>query len=333
MLSNAVIDICAYHRRDFDLVLVRSRPRETQPVKIPLETAFEAPPTAGLGILGLLPLELLCIVLRNLDILSYFRFRHINRQTRALATSVLEYQAVAKHGLEGLRGVLRAGLAQTLTIRDLYSPLICEKCALCGQFGGFLFLPTATRCCFACIRSSPDLRVMCTSTLCRLAKISSGRLRQVLGSELCTVPGLYSMEEKRVQRPKSLVAIQVATAKLQLRGILDQDAAQAILGRSEHPNQRFMASTAFPWYDPDSDKVESGVSCKGCQVRLENLLVGSDDRDRVFSTSSYLSHFESCVEAHELWDQSEGGTMLVREPAFTRRCGYFSSLDNDGLPR
>ncbi|RTE70923.1 hypothetical protein BHE90_014676 [Fusarium euwallaceae] len=333
MPSDKVLDICAYHRRDFDLVLVRSRPHETQTVLEPLRTAFETSPTSSLGVLDSLPSELLWIVFRNLDLLSYFRFRHINRRARALATAVSEYQAVVRHGLEGLRGVLRAGLAQNFTIRDLHSPLICEKCTLCGEFGGFLFLVTATRCCFSCIKGSPDLRVMSTSTLSRLAKISPKRLHQALGSGLRTVPGLYSMEEKRVKRPKFLVASQLAIARLQLLGVLDRNTAEALLERDEHTSQRFMASTAFPWYDPGSGKVESGVSCKGCQVKVENLLVESDERDRVFSRSGYLSHFESCSEAQELWDQSKGGTMPFQEPEFTRRCGHFSLLDNDGLPR
>ncbi|KAL7921093.1 hypothetical protein ACQKWADRAFT_296248 [Trichoderma austrokoningii] len=333
MTSDAVLDICAYHRRDFDLVVVRSRPHETQIVLRDLQTAFKAPAASGLGILGRLPPELLWIVFRNIDLLSYFRFRHVNRQARALSTAVSEYQSVVKYGLEGLRGMLRAGLAQTFTIGDLYRPLICEKCALCGEFGGFLFLPTATRCCFACIRTSPDLRVICTSTLSRLAKISTKRLLRLLGPDLRTVPGLYSMEEHRVRRPKGLVAAQLATARLQVLGILDQASAQELLGRSEQANQRFMASTAFPWYDPDSDKIENGVSCKGCQLRVETSHVFCDDRNRVFSRSGYLSHFSSCVEAQSLWDQSEGGTKLVQEPEFTRRCGYINPLGNDGLPR
>jgi hypothetical protein len=333
MSPDAILDICAYHRRDFDLVLVRSRPHETLIVLRSLQTAFEGVPSSRLGILDSLPVELLWIILDNLDLLSFFRFRHINRRARALATAISKYQSVVKYGLEGLRGALRAGLSQNWTIVDLYNLLIREKCELCGEFGGFLFLPTAIRCCFACIRSAPELRVICTSTFCRLAKISAKRLHKALGSELRTVPGLYSMEEKRARRPKSLVGVHMAIAKLQLLGILDQDAALALLGRNEQVNYRFMASTAFPWYDPNIDEVENGVSCKGCQIRNENLVVGSDERDRVFSKSGYSSHFESCAEAQELWEQSRGGTAVVREPEFTRRCGYFNVLDNDGLPR
>lgn len=333
MSPKTILDVCAYHQRDFDLVLVRSRPHETLTVLRSLQTPFESVLSSGLGILDSLPVELLWIILDNLDLLSYFRFRRINRRARALATAVPKYQSVIKYGLEGLRGALRAGLSQNWTIRDLYNPLIRENCELCGKFGGFLFLPTAIRCCFACIRNAPELRVMCTSTFCRLAKISTKRLHQALGSQLRTVPGLYSMEEKRARRPKSLIGANMAIAKLQLLGILDQDAALALSGRNEQINYRFMSSTAFPWYDLNTDDVENGVSCKGCQIRVENSLAGSDKRDRVFSKSGYLLHFESCKEAQELWEQSRGGTMAVREPEFTRRCGYFNVLDTDGLPR
>lgn len=334
MSPDAILDVCTYHRRDFDLVVVRSRPHETQTVLPSLQTAFEGLSTSGLGILDSLPVELLCIILHNLDLLSYFRFRHINRRARVLATKICKYQSVVQYGLEGLRGVLRAGLSKTWTIRHLYASLVCEKCELCGEFGGFLFLPTAIRCCFACVRSAPELQVMPTSTFSQVAQVSTKRLRRALGSELLhTVPGLYSMEEKRVKRPKSLVAVQGAIAKLQLLGILKEDASRALLAHKVQVNHRFMASTTLPWYDPNIDKVESGVSCKGCQVRVENSLVDSHQRDCVFSRSGYLIHFASCPEAQELWEKSKGGTVLVKEPEFTRRCGYISVLDDDGLPR
>lgn len=335
MTSDAILDVCTYHRRDFDLVVVRSRPHEMERVAKSLQTSFDFASTSGLGQLDRLPNELLCMVLQNLDLLSYFRFRQINRQARAVSTAVSEYRSVAKHGLEGLRGLLRAGLAQTCTIRGLYNGLISERCALCGSFGGFLFLPTVTRCCFDCIRDSPDLRVISTSTFSRLTKISTKRLHHFLGSQLRTVPGLYSMWEKRVKRPKFLVAARPATAKLVELGVLKQDAVQAVLKHIEQKDQRFMVSTAFPWYDLRSKQLERGVSCKGCQVRLETLRAdGMDrDRDRVFSRSSYLSHFKSCSESRKLWDQSEGGTRHVQEPEFTRRCGYINTIDNDGLPR
>lgn len=224
--------------------------------------------------------------------------------------------------------------AHSFTIKDLYRPLTTCNCVLCGAFGGFLFLLTVTRCCFACIRTAPELRVLCMSTFAKLAHISTSWLhRLLLKQTLRTVPGLYSMEERRVRRPKDLIAEEQAIATLSSLGLLPQDSVQALARRSDEVNQHFMASTAFPWYDLDSATIEHGVSCKGCQVRVETLDGDIEDRDRVFSTTGFLAHVTHCVEAQGLWAESQGGTRPVDEPEFTRRCGYFSRLGPDGLPR
>jgi len=75
-------------------------------------------PTAKLGIFDHLPVELMFLVLHNLDIRSFFHFRQINRRARVLSAGLYEYQLVSKYGLEGLRGLLRAGLAYSFTIID-----------------------------------------------------------------------------------------------------------------------------------------------------------------------------------------------------------------------
>ncbi|KAI0012569.1 hypothetical protein F4779DRAFT_625881 [Xylariaceae sp. FL0662B] len=330
--SKAILQVCSYHRRDFDFVLVRSRPHEMQVAQGSPQTAFRTPPASGLGILDRLPAELMSVVLHNLDLLSYFRFRQVNRRARVLSTALWEYQLVAKHGLEGLRGLLRAKIAHNFTIMDLYCPLITSSCMLCGAFGGFLFLLTVTRCCFACIQTSTKLRVLCTSTFAKLARMSTSRLHRLLESKLRTVPGIYSMEERPARRPKYLIAEKQAIATLTSLGVLHQDSVQAIARRSEQIQQRFMASTAFPWYDLGRATIERGVSCKGCQVRVETLYGDYEDRDRVFSTTDYLTHFTYCVEAQNLWAESQDGTRPVEEPEFTRRCGYFNKLGPDGLP-
>ncbi|VBB84619.1 Putative protein of unknown function [Podospora comata] len=158
--ADAIIRVCSYHRRDLDLVVVRSRPHDMQAVQTSLQAAFGTLPTAKLGIFDHLPVELLFLVLRNLDIRSFFYFRQINRRARVLSTGLYEYQLVSKHGLEGLQGLLRAGLAHCFTIVDLYRPLVTDKCSTCGGFGGFLFLFTAERCCFDCLQSSAHYRVL-----------------------------------------------------------------------------------------------------------------------------------------------------------------------------
>ncbi|KAK3336991.1 hypothetical protein B0T19DRAFT_57750 [Cercophora scortea] len=333
--ADAIIRVCSYHRRDFDLVVVRSRPHDMQSVQTSLQAAFGTLPTANLGIFDHLPLELMFLVLRNLDIRSFFHFRQINRRARVLSTGLYEYQLVSKHGLEGLRGLLRAGLAHCFTIVDLYRPLVTDKCSTCSGFGGFLFLFTAERCCFDCLQSSAHYRVLPPSAFAKLAHISPGRLLHLSGPTLQTVPGTYNMMDTPARRPKHLILEEKATQMLLAAKAINQDATRNLRIRREQPEQRLMAATAYPCYSLENAKLERGVSCKGCQVRLE-LLRGDSHllaRDRTFSTQGFLSHFTACVEAQQIWAESEEGTRPVNEPELTRRCGYFTPFASDGLPR
>jgi len=333
--ADAIIRVCSYHRRDFDLVVVRSRPHDIQPVQTSLQAAFETLPTAKLGIFDPLPVELLFLVLRNLDIRSFFHFRQINRQARILSTGLYEHQLVSKHGLEGLRGLLRAGLAHCFTMVDLYRPLITDKCSTCGGFGGLLFLFTAERCCFHCLRSSAHYRVLPPSAFAKHAHMSPSRLLRLSGPTLQTVPGTYNMKDTPVKRPKYLMFEEKATQMLLAAEAINQDAIQNLRIRRVQPEQCLMAATAYPCYSLENAKLERGVSCKGCQVRWERP--GGDShwlaRDRTFSTQGFLSHFSACVEAQHLWAESEEGTRPVKEPEFTRRGGFFTRLGSDGLPR
>ncbi|CZT12154.1 uncharacterized protein RAG0_16091 [Rhynchosporium agropyri] len=272
------------------------------------------------------------MVLRKLDIRSFFHFRQVNGRARVLSTGLREYELVSKHGLEGLRGLLRAELAHCFTIDDLYWPLVTDKCSTCGAFGGLLCLLTVERCCFDYLQSSAHYRVFPLSTFAKLAHISPSRLERLSGPSLRTVPGIYNMMEAPARRPKSLIFEENATQMLLATRVIKEDAARNLRSQREQSDQRFMAATVYPCYSLENAKLERGVSCKGCQVRLELLHGDSDDRDRTFSTRGFLSHFSRCVEAQHLWAESEGGTRPVNEPELTRRCGYFKQLGSDGLP-
>ncbi|KAF4956832.1 hypothetical protein FGADI_3521 [Fusarium gaditjirri] len=328
-----ILDVCAYHRRDFDLVLIRSRPHETQAVRESIESAFAASSGAKLGTLDFLPNELLEIILGYLDISSYFRFRHVNRRARSLASDLQQYKSVVRYGMEGFRGMLRAGLATRFTFGDMYRALTAETCTFCKNFGGFLFLPTATRCCFACIENAPELRVEGFIAFKNITKVRMKLLTHHIGYGVKTVPGIYSMGERPATRPGLLLAEVEAVQILSTLGVLTPEAKEVLEIKDEEKDYRFMVSTAYPWYDPNTGQVDSGVSCKGCQIRQETHVAISRDRDDVFSSRGYQSHFETCAEAKALFEESAGGTKTVAEPEFTRRKGYFSTLDLDGLIR
>ncbi|KFY76481.1 hypothetical protein V499_03903 [Pseudogymnoascus sp. VKM F-103] len=132
--ADAVVRTCSYHRLDFGAVMVRSRPYVTEAVQDSLQASFEIPPSSGLGDMHCLPAELMTMVLENLDILSYFRFRRVNRYARILSTSPREYQLVAKYGVEGLRAMLRSDCARAQAKRPKKLILLSEAvAALDGQ--------------------------------------------------------------------------------------------------------------------------------------------------------------------------------------------------------
>ncbi|KAI1288721.1 hypothetical protein F5Y03DRAFT_379455 [Xylaria venustula] len=331
--GSAILRVCSYHRRDFDLVMIRSRPHEMQSVQPSLQSPFQTSPTAALGILGRLPAELMFMILHELDIRSFFHFRQVNRQARNISNSLHEYELVSRHGLEGLRGLLRAQLAPFFTITDLYRALITtNRCSTCGGFGGHLFLFTVERCCFDCLLSSPDYRVVAPSTFAKLAKISPRRFDHPSAHKLRTVPGIYNMLKTPAKRPKYLVFQAKATQSLLAATVIGDDAVRRLGSHAGQPDQRFMAATAYPHYSLRNAKLEHGVSCKGCQIRHQALYGMFLTRDRVFSTHGFFSHFSQCEEAQRLWIESERGKRPVEEPQITLSCGYFSRLGPDGLP-
>lgn len=330
-----IIRVCSYHRHDFDLVLVRSPPHVMDAVRGCLQHACDAPPTASLGALTRLPTELHTMILRNLDSESFFRSRQVNRAARVTATSVREYESVVAHGLEGLRSLLRVHLAHRFTMMHLFEMLCMLECYLCGFFVGFLFLPTATRCCFACIEASPRLAVRSVFALDKITKMPANKLRRNVDSIMRTVPGIYSMTKKSSKRPQDIVGEHEARRTMITQGLHDEVRALDSVPPSREERHRYMASTAFPWYDSTTFEAEDGISCKGCQVRLEATLgiMDAQDRDRVFSRAGFLTHFLQCREAQELWDSSESGTKPTSEPNVTRSGGFLHKFDGDGRLR
>lgn len=327
-----VVDVCTYHRHDFDLVLVPSLPFEKQIVFDSLQS-FKNSPASSLGTLEIFPNEILSIVLNNLDVLSYLKFRNVNRRARTYLNELPEFQLVVKYGLDCLRNLVRVQLAKHSTIGDLYYALTRKNCTFCNEFGGFLYLPNITRCCFPCIRNSPELRVITLSTLSRHTKILSKRLHNLLGNTLRVAPGIYSFDQSPRKRPSSLLDEMKSITRLSALGLLTQDACRSIGLRDENKEDRFMSCTAYPWYDVRTGDVEYGLNCKGCAYQHERGKIPICDRDRVFSKSGYLSHFQLCKETQDLFITKKNRKKDEIDPYFIRLGGHWTVLiTNKDMP-
>lgn len=233
--------------------------------------------------------------------------------------------------MESLCAILRTGIYPHVRISDLYRALCTRRCDVCcGEFGGFLFLPSATRCCYNCIVASNQLRVISVAALVKGAGISRHKFRDLL-PVLRTLPGSYTMEQRTRKSRISLVSYQHALGALRRLGLSTETAASVLSGISETPMGRLMTSIPLPIFDPITTETQRGVCCKGCQIAVEEEV---DDwpaelyrrRDQVYSEEGYMSHFPNCPQSMSLWNSSKEGTVSVDEPEFTRRCGLWYHL-------
>jgi hypothetical protein len=321
----AVLRVAAYHRRDFDRIGVNSDPRKQSMVQPFISEPFASPSSAPLGTLRHLPSEVLVEICSYLDILSSFRLRQVNRMARQVVSGTPAYRDLSTHALDSLRTALRTRIAGWILVSDLYRILCTTECSQCGLFGPLLFLPTVERCCYHCLDSSPNYRVVSLSALSKVSGVSQSQLRRLV-PVISTLPGKYDILGNQYKKRLNLVAERTAlqSTVLQTKSPDIQHLLTIIpepRGRSGSIAPRCMMVTAFPSMDKASSNVQDGVSCKGCQVALETGNRDISDyelRDRSYSKEGFLVHFQSCEEAHKLWQASDGGTTSVIEPVSTR---------------
>ncbi|PYH40068.1 F-box protein [Aspergillus saccharolyticus JOP 1030-1] len=323
-----VVRIASYHRRDFDLAVVRTNPSDHDQIRSSLLSPNHAT-TSTLGQLDILPTELAHEICLYLDIRSLFRFRQVNRRAQQIVSSIRLYRAVINHALEAFCIILRTNIAPWFTLSDLFKVLCTKYCQFCGDFGGFIFLPSFARCCFTCIREENLPRVLPLSVLKQRLKPRSGRLLGFIPT-VRTLPGIYSMDETPRKR-RTKVVLRDSVNTLYLSDYSENTRVKRSQSTSLLP---YMVTTSLPYFDPKSGAVQRGISCSGCQVALEKDLYTSGVkpaacalRDKVYSHDDFRNHFQNCHEARKLWELSGQGTSIINVPEFVRRRGYFKKRD------
>lgn len=326
--ADAIVRTTAYHRRDYCLSVIWFSPREHIDIRPSIATPFPRAASAGIGSLDRLPLELLFDTLYRLDMHSLFKFRQINLRARLLVDSLTEYQKVVSYGLNLFCALLRTRLITKVSLLDIYKALCTKTCRFCGQFGGFMSLIIWRRCCFRCLQWSRDTQVRTLASVrkyLRMTKYEGDRLRSFK-----SLPGIYSMNETVQKSRIRLVSLDQAifTPYRLHRHIPTLDPAE---GSDRIQKINFMGSCALPYYDKETDKVERGISCAGCQLSIEKGITGTPDtiwgydaRDKVYAQDSFLEHFRWCEQAQLLWRSSnEGRDQPPELPVSARTGGYF----------
>ncbi|GKZ34216.1 hypothetical protein AbraIFM66950_004401 [Aspergillus brasiliensis] len=325
-----IIRVTSYHRHDYDLAVIRTDPKIHDPIRDVLtQTTNIIILDSSLGSLDVFPLEIVYEICLYLDIQSLFRFHRVNRRARQLASASRYYKAVVTHAVEAVYITLRTGIASWYTISDLYAVLCIKNCESCDAFGGFIFLPLFMRCCFTCIADEALPYVLPASNVRPYLKRRAGPISRLVPT-VKSLPGFYSLEETQRKRRFELIL------ENSISTIFPSAEVEKSPGKVSRDTelQPYMVTTALPYLDNESDVIEKGVSCSGCQIALEKDLWSSrvksnvcDKRDRVYSHEGFMEHFKSCQEARKLWDLSEGGTIEPDVPQFVKKGGSAKKRD------
>ncbi len=251
--EDAIIRATAYHNKEYDLSVISFPSRTRNGIRRSVSRPLPRAPNASLGTLDRLTLELLVYVSLHLDIYSLLKYRQTNLRSRQVIDSLQEYRAVTSHGLNPLYALLRTQLATYVSLSDFYNVLCTNNCAFCGEFGGFVFLPTWSRCCFECVKKAPETQMQ---TLASLRK--QFRLTQAAISKLrCfkTLPGIYTMDESTYKSRFKIVPVHQA---MLVSGKQPQAGEQPPTPRPIY-RYNYMAPCALPYYERRSGRVEYGI--------------------------------------------------------------------------
>jgi hypothetical protein len=263
---------------------------------------------------------------------SVFRLRQTNSKVRQIMDVLHQYRLVASHGLTAFCALLRTGLAGRVSLPEFYDALCTKNCSICGEFGGFISLPTWTRCCFGCLREAKETQVRTVSWV-------QGQLglpeHVLMRSAFRNLPGHYyghwtANREWRISLQQAwLLAAQQSQAQEQLPHWINNY-------WRPRPRQidNFAASAALPYYDKEKGRAEEGLSCVGCASAwfysgewLGSLRARLRARNKVHSEAGFLEHFKWCEYAQRLWESSEDGTRQPDVPWFIRAGRIFYPIE------
>jgi hypothetical protein len=147
-------------------------------------------PSATLGQLDTLPLELLQPILLDLDLKSLTALRSVNRTFRKTIDSIKEYDDIITHGPTSLRAALSINLGSWISCRQLYNTLCSEQCTGCRRFGPLLYLLSCSRVCYVCLHEDRRFLPMVPIYAKPAFKLSSQNLADL--PTALSIPGRYA---------------------------------------------------------------------------------------------------------------------------------------------
>lgn len=274
----------------------------------------------ALSLLESLPFEIIYMVFNNLDFQSLEVLRRLSFRTREVVHSFPAHQDMTARAPDVLRALSHIGIISHFTAARLSGALYADRCVVCNDFGPYLFLLTLSRCCLNCLDNDLRLRVTTIPEAMTCYGLTKNDLRSLLTGQDLSRPD----ERKGVRYVSAddARALGIAThgsaeamdhfsrAEFERKTVEYESGRRATKPRSlalnsHDPRDRnqYDVSTAFPYFDPGSKRVELGIWCKGCKDRrpgygdvdkAEQRTKLQKAKDKAFSEAEFLKHYEEC---------------------------------------
>jgi hypothetical protein len=309
--SEAILQAVSYHCEDFGRSVIQIDSHQCDQVRSSIFKPFGDGSDAGLGSLDLLPVEILSSICLMLDVSAGFNFSQVNRRSRAVVASISEYRQIGDHALQALCALLRTDIGHHVAITALHKVLLTRDCQSCGYFAGYLFLPTLTRCCFTCIESAGGLSAAPLEKLANEVNMSADQL----GEHIPIFHTLSSTNSAAsvVRGGRTFLVSERHCIQI-LRALGRPEPVLTYFQDMHLPGLGFESSVILPCFNPRTGEIQTGVSCRGCQMAMRTA--PSEEafklRQRVYTREKFLDHFKVCGHAIHIWDATQEGKPSIR---------------------
>jgi hypothetical protein len=214
---------------------------------------------SSLGLLDMLPAELILLTLNLLDFQSLSRLSRVSLKGKAVVENLATYMDMMKHAPTILTALGRTRLLYYHPAALLCQTLRSGKCVSCFGFGPFLFLPTCERVCFECLYENHSLRTTTINLAKQFFHLTERQLKRI--PIMHSIPGTYgvryNISRKRVYR---LVSIkQVKQLAIEVHGSVEN------LPELERP-RAWAAETAVKKYWGFKRFREAPLKPPGCDM-------------------------------------------------------------------
>ncbi|KAK7719053.1 hypothetical protein SLS63_010203 [Diaporthe eres] len=183
-----------------------------------------------LGLLAILPVELLHELLKKLDLQSITRFSRVSIQARIAVQSLPGYRDLMSHALHALEALSQTRMICHHTASQLIAAFRNEQCTICSAFGPYLHLMTCERICWQCLERNRTLRVIPRETASEAFALSDEQVRQL--PTIFTIPGRYGGTQTPNRYRYNLVSVRAAIElAISVHGSLES-VSEAFRGRT-----------------------------------------------------------------------------------------------------